>query len=145
MAQSIGAPMHRLLAAAVVVVIGHASAGAAEDGRAVYAQTCARCHGQISETQANGAARALPAVMAPLGPNLTGVFGRPAGSVAGFRYSNAMRAAAERGLVWDAETLDRFLADSQAMLRGSYMFLKLQQPQRGQVIDYLARRGRHPK
>ncbi len=39
--------------------------------------------------------------MAPVGPNLTGVFGRPARSYAGYRYSNAYKAAALE-IVWDA-------------------------------------------
>lgn len=123
---------------------GPAAADPAEEGRDAYRQACGRCHGQINESPAAAAlsdARLLPAVMLPVGPNLTGVYGRPAGAVAGFRYSDAFRAAT-RGLVWDAEALDRWLADSQAFARGSYMFQKTPEPQRSRIIAYLARYGR---
>jgi len=116
-----------------------ASAEPAEDGRQAYAANCFRCHGQIEQSHAlwPESVRPVPVVMAPQGPNLTGMYGRPAGSIPGFRYSNAFRVAAAKGMVWDAATLDRWLTDSQAMIRGSYMFLKLPEPQRGQVIRYL--------
>ncbi len=38
---------------------------------------------------------------------------------------------------WRADNLDRWLADSQAMICGSYMFFKLEQPERGKIIHYL--------
>jgi cytochrome c len=80
--------------------------------------------------------------MAPIGPNLSGIYGRPAGAVPGFRYSNAFRAATQ-GLVWDAATLDRWIADSQAFARGSYMFQKTAEPQRGRIVAYLERYSRY--
>ena len=49
-----------------------------------------------------------------------------------------MRAFAAKGAVWDRETLDQYLTNSQKFVRGSYMFLKVAQPKRKQVIDYLA-------
>jgi cytochrome c len=126
------------LALLVWAGIGTAPAGAAEDGRALYAKHCARCHGSIDETRSGalGRGRFLPAVMTPLGPNLTGIYGRRAGTVPGYRYSNAFRKAA-RGLVWQADSLDRWLANSQAMIRGSYMFFKLERPARSRIIRYL--------
>jgi cytochrome c len=42
------------------------------------------------------------------GPNLHGLFGRRAGTLPGFAFSPALR---HSGLVWDAATLDAFLAD----------------------------------
>ena len=44
-----------------------------------------------------------------VGPVLTGVFGRTAGAVAEFNYSKAMKAAGQKKLVWDDETLNGFL------------------------------------
>lgn len=41
-----------------------------------------------------------------IGPNLTGVFGRTAGTFEAYKYSKAMKAA---NIVWSAETLDTFL------------------------------------
>lgn len=42
-----------------------------------------------------------------VGPKLCGLIGRPAASIADFGYSEAMRGS---GLVWDAKTLDEYLA-----------------------------------
>ena len=102
-------------------------------GRAVYDQLCGRCHGNVTEA-ARG--RLVPVVMLPPGPNLTSVYGREAGTVPGYRYSEAFLAAT-RGLAWDEPALDRWLADSQAMARGSYMFVKVPPAERTQVIAYL--------
>ncbi len=41
-----------------------------------------------------------------IGPNLTGVFGRTSGTLEGYKYSKAMKAA---DVVWSAATLDEFL------------------------------------
>ena len=130
-------------AALVAAFAADARADPVEEGREAYRSACARCHGQIIEGDAAALDGAIwPAVMAPIGPNLTGIYGRPAGSVPGFRYSNAFRKATV-DLVWDAEALDRWLADSQAMARGSYMFQKTAQPARGRIIEYLERRSRY--
>ena len=70
------------------------------------------------------------------GPTLKGVYGRKAGSVAGFRYSRAMRAA---GIVWDENTLDRYLASPQDAVPGNLMPFSgvPESAQRAAVIDYL--------
>src|SRR3954470_6759500 len=73
-------------------------------------QKCFSCH------SVNPEERDLP------GPNLAGVVGRRAGRLDGFEYSPAMLAAGgERGLVWGPETLDRYLADPEAMVPGTLM------------------------
>jgi cytochrome c len=53
-----------------------------------------------------------------VGPNLHGVVGRRAGTSEGFRYSEAL---AQSGIVWTAETLDGFLRQPGAMVRGNGM------------------------
>ena len=53
-----------------------------------------------------------------VGPSLFGVFGRKAGTVAGFTYSNAMKQSAT---VWDDETIARFLHDPKEALPGNRM------------------------
>ena len=53
-----------------------------------------------------------------VGPGLYGVFGRRAGSVAGFAYSDAMRTS---GTVWDDESLAKFLRDPKDSLPGNRM------------------------
>ena len=52
------------------------------------------------------------------GPNLWGVFGRKAGSVAGFNYSDGMKAAA---FTWDAAQLDKWIEKPSAMIEGTKM------------------------
>lgn len=52
------------------------------------------------------------------GPRHCGLFGRKAGSVPGFPYSDAMKRS---GIVWNARTLDRFLADPTGVVPGTAM------------------------
>ncbi len=53
------------------------------------------------------------------GPSLAGAFGREAGKAAGFhRYSAGLKTA---DFVWDSDTLNAWLADPQAMIRGTTM------------------------
>lgn len=70
-----------------------------------------------------------------VGPRLHGVFGRRAGTVEGFRYSDALRAS---GLVWDESTLDAYLKDSEGFVPGTRMYggLTLDQD-RVDLIAYL--------
>jgi cytochrome c len=79
------------------------------------------------------------------GPNLSRIIGRPAAQLQGFAYSEAMRVAAAAGLVWDAATLDRYLADPDAVVAGTAMSVPpLRDPQeRADLVAYLARSGRY--
>lgn len=73
------------------------------------------------------------------GPNLRGVVGRRAGTLAGFAFSPAMIKAGERSLVWTRETLDAFIADPETFLPGTTMSMPSVKnaQERGEVIDYL--------
>jgi cytochrome c len=55
------------------------------------------------------------------GPRHRGLFGRRAGSVPGFPYSAAMKKAGEKGLVWNEETLDKFLKNPLKFVPGTRM------------------------
>lgn len=70
------------------------------------------------------------------GPTLAGLFGRKAGSISGFRYSEAMR---KSGVVWSSETLDKFLAKPKKYIPGTTMIYSgLPKPHdRKDLIDYL--------
>jgi cytochrome c len=116
----------------------------AEDGRPLYAKTCSKCHGLIAEDKLSWTPEALlqQAVTMPLGPPLTGVFGRPAGIMPDYPYSRAFRALAT-GWVWDRDALDVWLTSSQDFARGSTMFLRVKQPTRGKIIAYLERYARY--
>ncbi len=53
-----------------------------------------------------------------MGPSLNGLAGRSAGKVPGFNFSRALR---DSGLVWNAKTLDAFLAAPQTYVPGTVM------------------------
>jgi len=71
-----------------------------------------------------------------IGPHLTGVVGRKAASVEGYKYSKAMKAA---DIVWDEATLDEFLKKPKAFVKGTKMtFAGLKkESQRQDLIAYL--------
>jgi cytochrome c len=70
-----------------------------------------------------------------VGPMHRGVFGAKAGSVASYSYSAALKAS---NVVWDEKTLDRWLADPQAMVPGTKMVFSVDDPQkRADVIEFL--------
>jgi cytochrome c len=70
------------------------------------------------------------------GPNLYGVFGRKAATLAGFSYSDALKAA---GWTWDAPHLDTWITDPKVAAPGTKMtFAGLKDPKdRTDVIAYL--------
>lgn len=70
-----------------------------------------------------------------LGPNLNGLFGRKAGSLPGYGYSPALKAS---GIVWDAKSLDQYLASPAAKVPGTRMVIKVTDPaKRAALIAYL--------
>lgn len=71
-----------------------------------------------------------------VGPSLQGLFGRKAGSVEGFKYSDANK---NSGVTWDEATLDQYLVDPKAYMPGNKMaFPGLKKPEeRANVIAYL--------
>lgn len=52
-----------------------------------------------------------------LGPSLHMVYGRKAGGVPGFKYSKGIKAAAEKGLIWNREHLMDYLKNPRKFLR----------------------------
>ncbi len=118
-------PLAALLAAAELLVPAAASAQQA-DGERLFRQRCGACHSLES-----GQNRA--------GPYLSGVIGRTAGSVEGARYSAAMQ---EAGIVWEASSLDTFLAAPRQMVPGTSMTVGVPNAdQRAAIIAYLEGAG----
>jgi len=72
-----------------------------------------------------------------VGPHLNGVIGRKAGSVAGFNYSRAFRQA---NIVWDAKSLDSYIANPQQLVPGNHMPYSGQPDAatRADIVAYLA-------
>jgi cytochrome c len=105
-----------------------AAAGDPAKGKQVFA-ACAACH--------------APEHAVPTGPTLNGVVGRKAGTLAGFRYSRAMKNAR---WIWNEETLNTYLADPQAALPGNAMpYPGLpDEGQRQDVIAYLTTLSARP-
>jgi cytochrome c len=59
-----------------------------------------------------------PGAANKVGPELNGVIGRKAGSVAGYRYSAAMK---NSGLTWDAATFGKYINDPRGTVPGNKM------------------------
>lgn len=89
-------------------------------GKTLY-QVCMGCH-SLDEDD--------------VGPRHRGVVGRTAGSVPGYAYSPGLKSS---HIVWDPDTLDRWLTNPQALIPGAKMFFAMPNPQdRADVIAYLA-------
>ncbi len=114
--------------ATVFVASNAAAAGNdIEHGKTVFAR-CVACHDLNT-----GANR--------LGPSLKGIVGRKSGSVANFAYSPAMKGSNK---VWNAATLDGFLASPMKYLPGTRMpFAGLPNAKdRADLIAYLDKAAR---
>lgn len=94
---------------AAIVLSGAAFAqGDAVAGAKVF-KKCKACHA-IGDGAKN-----------KIGPQLNDIFGRDAGSIERFKYSKAMLAKADEGLVWDDANLAAFLAKPKAFIKGTKM------------------------
>ncbi len=95
--------------AAAAAVLGAAPAFAAGDaakGKRVF-NKCKACHRVVAGKKA-------------VGPNLNGLIGRTAGTLAGFKYSKDMRAAGAAGLVWTEENILTYLGNPKVFV-GSFI------------------------
>lgn len=102
------------------------------------AQVCMGCH-QVGENAQNG-----------VGPVLNGIFGRPAANYSGYKYSNSLKRAGKKGLVWNEAELFKWLAGPKAFLQGylgdgeatTNMSIQFSDPQlRKDVVAYLRSLG----
>lgn len=88
-----------------IVFAAPVSAQDAEAGKRVFTQ-CRACH-QVGETAKNG-----------VGPQLNGLFGRKAGSVEGYNYSNAFKALDK---VWSEENFAVYIVNPRQVTPGTKM------------------------
>jgi len=101
--------------------------GDATKGKAAFAK-CGICH------QVGPGAKTL------VGPELNGVVGRKAASVADYSmYSAGMKKLGEQGFVWDEQNLDKWITDPKAMIPDSPMSLAFPGiPDAGERADIIA-------
>jgi cytochrome c len=89
-------------------------------GKMVFEKRCVGCHAMDANRE---------------GPQLRGVYGRKAGSLAGFQYSASLKSS---GLTWNPETLERWLTDPDALVPGNDMsFATPKAADRRDVIAFL--------
>ncbi len=94
--------------------------GVSQRGKQVYDQICSSCHSPDTSL---------------VGPAHRGVFGRRAGRVQGYKYSDALKRS---DVVWTADNLYAWLTNPDGFIPGSAMFVSLSDPQqRADVVAYL--------
>jgi cytochrome c len=97
-----------------------AAIGDSARGERLY-QICSSCH-SIDEND--------------VGPKHRGIVGRHAAAIPDYVYSSALKRA---DIVWNQQSLDRWLTNPQALVPGSRMFFSVVSAQtRADIIAYLA-------
>ncbi|MGO1400254.1 MAG: c-type cytochrome [Moraxellaceae bacterium] len=98
--------------------------GDVDNGAIIYQDACGQCH-------------QLNAGLNKKGPQLMNIYGAPAAELEDYAYSAGLQ---DSGWVWDAETLDPYIADAQKIMPDSKM-LSNPMPdatERADVIAYLS-------
>jgi cytochrome c len=96
------------LTLAIAASVGSAATAFAQDpaaGENVF-KKCRACH-QIGEGAKSG-----------VGPQLNGLIGRPSGSVAGYKYSEANK---NSGVTWTEDAFKKYIADPRGFMPGNRM------------------------
>ena len=98
--------------------------GDADNGSIIYKDACGQCH-------------QLNPGLNKKGPQLMSIYGAPAATLKDYTYSEGLTAS---GWVWDAKTLDPYIADAQKAIPDSKM---LSDPmpdakERADIIAYLS-------
>jgi len=116
------------LVAGLTSAAGGVMPGDPKAGEGIYAR-CLACHALAYDRT---------------GPRHCGLFGRRAGSVKGFAYSEAM---SRSRIVWDEKTLDHFLANPLAAIPGTAMGYAgvSDKKERTDLIAYLRQAGKSPQ
>jgi cytochrome c len=105
---------------ATVSAAGQADSGDPGSGQELFQKRCTSCHNLDTEKE---------------GPRLRGVFGRKSGSIPSFNYSDALKAANK---TWDADSLDKWLTDTDKFIPDNDMNISLKKAdERADIIAYL--------
>jgi cytochrome c len=103
---------------AAVTEVGPSASAA--NGKVLFEKRCTGCHSLDKNKE---------------GPRLKDVFGRKAGSVPDFTYSDELKAAK---ITWDAQSLDRWLLDPDAVVPNNDMAFHVSNMQeRADIIEFL--------
>ena len=91
-------------------------------GRKIFENRCASCHQNTPSSTT-------------LGPSLVGIIGKKAGTENSGVHS---RAVVESGIVWDRNSLRRYLSDPGRDIPGTVMPVRVEDPKElGELLDYL--------
>ena len=82
-------------------------------GKLLWLQ-CVACH-DITPVETGSDTEFM---LGKVGPSLFGLIDQPAGVVEGYRYSDDLR---NSGLIWDKQTLDRWIEEPAAVVPGTLM------------------------
>jgi len=92
----------------------------ADAGKAMFEKRCGGCHALDRDKE---------------GPRLRGVYGRIAGSVDSFQYSDALK---KSKITWTDELLDKWLTDTEKLVPGNDMTFHVEKAdERSEIIAYL--------
>ncbi len=109
-----------LLPSSSAITVEDQSSSSPDRGREIFERRCTGCHALDNDKE---------------GPRLRGVYGRKAGSVPSFKYSDAVKKA---GVSWDESTLNKWLADPDSFIADADMDFHLEKAEeRSAVIAYL--------
>jgi cytochrome c len=97
-----------------------AQTAAPPDGKTLFEKRCGGCHALDRDKE---------------GPRLGGVYGRTAGSVDSFQYSDALK---NFKIQWNGETLDKWLTDTEKLVPNNDMTFHVEKAEeRSAIIGYL--------
>ena len=90
------------------------------NGKELFEKRCGGCHALDRDKE---------------GPRLRGVYGRVAGSVDSFQYSDALK---KSKITWTEETLEKWLTDTEKLVPDNDMSFHVESAdERGEIIAFL--------
>jgi cytochrome c len=114
-----------VIALAVITTPGAVSVNAANTGdpirgKDLFEKRCGGCHSLDADKE---------------GPRLRNVYGRKAGSISSFKYSDAFKGAQ---FTWDQNSLDKWLTNTESVIPDNDMdFHVPKADERADIIEYL--------
>jgi cytochrome c len=116
-----GAAFGAFVLVLTILTLPHSgSAQPGVSGKELFGKRCGGCHALDRDKE---------------GPQLHGVYGRKAGSVDSFQYSEALK---KSRIVWSEETLERWLTDTEMLVPNNDMTFHVEKAEeRRAIIAYL--------